>query len=268
MTDWLIDGQSGGGLPVDDRGLLYGDSLFETIAFQLDRAPLWDLHWQRLGRGCSALGIEPPDPRQVLAECVSLCANHHRSVIRLTLTRGSGGRAYWPPESAGCRRIIQRRDWPADLDHQRRAGLDLITSSVRLASGSALAGLKHGSRLEQVMAARACQQAGADEAVLLDSQGRVVEAIASNLLVELKGTIISPQADSGVDGVGLAWLRAKLGRRIEDAVLNERDLQAADAITVINSIAGIRPARSLDGRRLNPGSSCRLWQQLWNKDLN
>lgn len=268
MTDWLIDGRPGGEVSPDDRGLLYGDALFETIAFRAERAPLWDLHWQRLDRGCQFLGLNTPDARQLLTECQSLCAGHVASVIRLTLTRGSGGRGYWPPEPACSRRIIQRRGWPAGLNEQRNSGLDLVTSPVRLASGSILAGLKHGNRLEQVMAARACQQIGADEAVMLDNQGRVVEAISSNLLIELNGAIISPLADSGVDGVGLAWLRARLGDVIETAVLSERDLQAADAITVINSVAGIRPARSLDGRRLNPGSGCRLWQQLWNEDLS
>jgi 4-amino-4-deoxychorismate lyase len=264
----LIDGVASGHVPVDDRGFLYGDLLFETIAFHGNHAPLWALHWQRLARGCELLGLALPDQQQTLAECQSLCPPKEPGIIRLSLSRGTGGRAYFPAAMPVCRRIIQRRAWPADLERQQAVGLKLVVSPIRLAAGSILAGLKHGNRLEQVLAARACQDAGADEAIMLDTEGRVVEAIASNLLIEIDGVVFSPIANSGVFGVGLAWLQQKLGEQIHEAELGIRDLKAASAIMVINSVAGIRPARSLDGSALKPGSRCRQWQQLWNENLS
>jgi 4-amino-4-deoxychorismate lyase len=267
MIDCLVDGRAADSVPADDRGLLYGDLLFETMAFHGLDAPLWHLHWARLSRGCERLGLDLPDADIALTECRSLCRPDQSSVIRLVLTRGSGGRAYFPPDESACRRIIQRRAWPARLEEEREQGLSLVTSPIRLAVGSELAGLKHGNRLEQVLAARACRAAGADEAVLFDAQGRVAEAIASNLLVEVDGRVISPHSGAGVDGVGLVWLEQRLGNQIEQAELGAAELAAAEAIMVINSVAGIRPARSLDGRTLTPGRYCRAWQRLWNDEL-
>ncbi|MFU8832788.1 MAG: aminotransferase class IV [Wenzhouxiangella sp.] len=268
MTDCLIDGKPGHLIPADDRGLLYGDHLFETIAFHRGSAPLWSWHWQRLVKSCAILGYSEPDEATVRSECASLCPVQGWAVIRLTVTRGSGGRAYFPPEQPVTRRIVQKRAWPNDLEVQRTAGLVMTTSPVRLATGSVVAGLKHGNRLEQVLAARACAAANSDEALLFDHLGRLVEAIASCVVVELNGAALTPPAGRGVDGVGLAWLRSQHAVDIQEAELDMDDIRAASGLMVINSVAGIRPASSLDGRPLNPSARCRLWQQLWNERLS
>ncbi len=268
MIDCLVDGSPSQSIPTDDRGLLYGDHVFETIAFHHGCAPLWAWHWRRLTKSCTVLGLPEPDESTAHSECVSLCPPQGSAIVRLTVTRGSGGRAYFPAETPSGRRIMQARAWPGDLERQRNQGLALTVSPVRLATGSVVAGLKHGNRLEQVLAARACAAAGADEALLLDHLGRLVEAIASNVVVELNGAVLTPPTGRGVDGVGLSWLRAQAAVGIEEAELNLDDIRAASGIMVINSVAGIRPAKSLDGRELNPSARCRIWQQLWNEELS
>jgi 4-amino-4-deoxychorismate lyase len=268
MTDFLVDGMAVDVVPADDRGLLYGDLLFETMAFSGGQIPLWAWHWQRLKQGCEVLGLALPDPDQVRNECLGIGQGQDRGVIRLTVTRGSGGRAYWPPERPETRRIVQFRPWPEGLDEQRQHGLELVTSPIKLASDSPIRGLKHGNRLEQVLAARACAQLKADEALVYDSRGRLAEAIAANVLVEIDDLVISPEAHAGVNGVGLAWLRARVDQEIQDRVLTGQDIRLAQGIMVINSVTGIRPARSLDGRRLQISNRCRAWQQLWSDELS
>ena len=267
MIRCLVDGQPADSVPIDDRGLLYGDALFETIAFHDGLAPLWPLHWQRLEHGGRRLGIKLPEEQRLLEDCRRLAPSERFVVIRLSVTRGSGGRAYFPDLDKPSRTIVQARDWPANLDDQRRTGLAVVTASVTLASGSMLAGLKHANRLEQVLAARECAAAGADEALVCDNQGCLAEAIASNLIVEFGSRAVTPISESGVEGVGLAWLQDQPEVALDRASLSRADLDSATGLMVINSVAGIRPVHSLDGRRLKISDRCRAWQLLWNRRL-
>lgn len=266
MADVLVDGRADDRVPVDDRGLLYGDHLFETIAFVGDRAPLWTHHMQRLVDDAARLRIPPPDPALLADECRRITAGHDRSVVRITITRGSGGRAYEPPEVPVPRRILFRRPWPERLERQQRDGLAMILAPVRLAEGGELAGIKHGNRLEQVLAADAARCAGADEALLLDRGGRVVEAVSSNIIARIDGRWVTPSLDhAGVRGVGLRWLSSRDDVDIESAEIDVDQLDRLAALAVINSVAGIRPVVRLDDLSLPVDPGIRRWQRLWNR---
>lgn len=265
MVEALVNGRAADKVALDDRGLLYGDHLFETIAFIGRRAPLWDLHMMRLLRGARRLLLPAPDPELLAAECARLLHDGERCVLRITITRGSGGRAYQPPEEPEPRRILLRRAWPEGLEPARRHGLVLHTSPVRLAVGGELAGIKHGNRLEQVLAAEHARRAGVDEAVMFDIQGRVVEAIAGNLVIFIDGQAVAPAISAcGVAGVGVQALRERLDIELSERELDADSLQRADAAMVINSVAGIRPVRRLDDRPLTIPAKARRWQRLWN----
>lgn len=265
MAEGLIDGRPAHAVPIDDRGLLYGDHLFETIAFVGQSAPLWARHMARLKAGAERLLMPLPAPGRLAADCGSLLADHPRSVVRITMTRGSGGRAYTPPASVTPRRLVSRRPWPATLDRQRERGIEVDVSPIRLAVGGALAGVKHGNRLEQVLAAEHARRAGHDEALLFDADDNLVEALTGNVIVWLRGRAVTPPIDRcGVRGVGLGWLREQAGVGIDEERLGPVDLERAEAIVVINSVAGIRPVRALGGRRLPVSEACRQWQRLWD----
>lgn len=265
MADALVNGRATDRVAVDDRGLLYGDHLFETIAFVGQRAPLWDLHIGRLLRDARRLLLPEPNPELLAVECQRLLRDDARCVLRITITRGSGGRAYQPLPKPQPRRILMRRAWPEGLEAARRHGLVLHTSPVRLAVGGELAGIKHGNRLEQVLAAEHARLAGAEEAVMFDIEGRLAEAIAGNLVVFIDGQAVTPAgAACGVAGVGLQALRERLDIELTERALDAGDLQRADAVVVINSVAGIRPVRRLDDRPLAIPDEVRRWQRLWD----
>lgn len=266
MPEVLVNGRPADRLPVDDRGLLYGDHLFETVAFVAGRAPLWDWHMARLQRDAERLHIPSPDPQDLLNESRQLLGDAPRAVVRITLTRGSGGQAYFPPDTTEPRRILMRRPWPESIERQRRSGLVVGTSPIRLASDSTLAGIKHGNRLEQVLAAGRARKDGFDEALLFDADGRLVEAIAGNVIVGLGDRVITPDTSrAGVTGVGLAWLREQDAVAIETGTARADELTRAQWAVVINSVAGIRPIVNLDGRRLAIADQCRCWQKLWDR---
>jgi len=263
----LVNGQPADSIPLDDRGLLFGDHLFETMAVWRGRVPLWSWHWERLLQGAGTLGLELPPRNEIECDIRALAEGRERCVLRLTVTRGSGGRAYFPDPQMPVRRIVQRRSWPQHLESEQRHGLVMGTAELRLATGSTMVGLKHGNRLEQVLAARECQARGLDELVLLDAHGRLAEAIASNLILIRDGVCLTPASTAGVAGVGLAWLMAQPELEIERVALDAKALAAAESLMVINSVAGVRPALSLDGRPLAAGSQCRDIQRLWRQRL-
>ena len=268
MTEVLINGRVDDRVPADDRGLLYGDCLFETIGFRAGVAPLWSWHWQRLTESSARLGLVVPDEDIALDECRQLAGNA-RCVIRLTLTRGSGGRAYEPPAEPDCRRIVHRRDWPARIGQQRDRGVRVVTSPIHLAGHSLLAGMKHGNRLEQVLAAKDCRERSVEEALMLDVSGNLVEAIASNVIVVIEGRALTPRVEgAGVAGVGLAWLRSQPEVALESATINRHDMNRAEEVMMINSVAGIRPVMAVDDRALDVGKICRTWQRLWTERID
>jgi len=269
MSDWRVDGRPGAAVSPQDRGLLYGDGLFETVAFHHGRAALWPLHIERLTRGCAALALPEPDEAALIDDCRRLVGDRARAVIRITWTRGAGGAGYLPDEQPTPTRIVTRRDLPAALDRMRREGLDLCTSPHVLDTPpAALAGLKHLGRLPQVLIAAECRTRGVDEALVSDAHGALVEALNGNLVVVRDGTLIAPGPHpAAVAGVGLEWLRRVAGSALAERRMRRDELEPDDAMWVINSIRGPCPVRSLDGRELKHDSVIGPMQARWHEEV-
>lgn len=272
MSKWLVNGVPDALVPPTDRGLLYGDGLFETVAFHGGRSALWSLHMARLADGCRRLGLPPPDAELLAAECRALLDGMPRAVIRLGITRGSGGRGYFPPARPEPTRILIRHEFPADVEAQRAYGIAMRTSPVRLAAGppvtDTLSGLKHANRLEQVLIARDCRDHAAEEALVLDAEGMIVEGLAGNIVVVRDGEMIAPGPHpAAVAGVGLEWLRRAAGSALREEPFAAAQLQRSDALWVINSVRGPCPVRRLDERELALDSRLAEWQQRWREEI-
>lgn len=262
----LVNGRLADRVRADDRGLLYGDGLFETVAFYSGRAPLWRLHMARLAHGCRRLAIGFPGEECLAAEAGRLASGDERIIIRITLTRGEGGRAYFPPDSPDTTRIVMRRPFPADIDQQQQSGIAAVTWSGSLEASPQLAGLKHLNRLTQVLIAAECDRAGAREALVFDSRGRMVEALTGNVVVVRNGRPGVPEPHpAAVAGVGLEWFRQHAGEAVEIAPITANELGPDVEIWVINSVTGIRPIRRLDGHERPISQTCRHWQARWNE---
>lgn len=262
----LINGEMGTQIPIDDRGFLYGESVFETIAFDNGHAPLWHLHMARLERGGAQLEITIPGRETLARECRQLLPASGRFVVRITISAGSGGRGYWPEDGVEARRVVSYRPWPRQIDQHRRYGLRLGLSGTALSTEDPRQGLKHGNRLAQVSAARQCRHSGHDEALLLDPSGNLMEAISSNLVLAVEGKLITHPRPA-VAGVGLEWLRTEAGVAFEPLAWPVARLSECSEVLVINSIAGVRPASMVEQRRFSIGPFCRRLQEHWNSKL-
>jgi 4-amino-4-deoxychorismate lyase len=246
----MINGERTELLPATDRGLHYGDGLFETIAVVEGRLRLWNAHMERLQRGCEVLGLPLPDLQQLHDEALFLCGTVERTVLKLVITRGSGGRGYRPPQDVAPQRILFSYPWPdfPDLSH----GICLRVCQTPLACNPALAGIKHLNRLEQVLARAEWDDPAIHEGLMCDLDGRVKEGTMSNLFWVADGRLFTPDLSRcGVAGVMRAQVMAlarDLGIGVSTAEIHPEELAQADEIFLTNSLIGIWPVGCFDGR--------------------
>ena len=226
-----------------NRGLNYGDGIFETMRVHHGALPLWLRHLARLRTGAQRLGIGLPDPAFIEARITEHIASVDSGVLKLLLTRGDGGLGYAPTDCSEPVWMLSLHPLPA----KTAAGLHLHTCDTRFAIQPALAGIKHCNRLEQVLARLEVQRAGCDEGLMLDMDGRAVSATSANLLVHRAGRWWTPPVETcGVAGVLRGWL-------LEQGLLDVRamsmdDVRAADALALCNAVRGILPVARLGAR--------------------
>ncbi|RLA00777.1 MAG: aminodeoxychorismate lyase, partial [Gammaproteobacteria bacterium] len=179
----LVNGKPNDCVPTSDRGLLYGDGVFETIAVKNGQLHFWSEHVRRLQSGCERLGIDPVDETQLMGECRSLIRQSQQAVIKVIITRGSGGRGYRLPEQARPTRIIQLHEWPDYPASCTERGIKTRICRARLGHNASLAGIKHLNRLEQVLARQEWNDPNIMEGLMLDSDGDLVEGTMSNVFM-------------------------------------------------------------------------------------
>ena len=249
----LVNGDEGARIAANDRGLLYGDGLFETILFANGAAPLWLRHVHRLLRGCERLGLPAPDPELLAREAGQVVVGMQRAVVRMTLTRGTGARGYAPPQEAECTRIVAAFDPPFIPTDWYARGIRVRFGELRLATQPRLAGIKHLNRLEQVLAQAEWQDESIVDGLMLDTEGEVVSSTASNVFLVRGGVLVTPDLRfSGVLGVMRAEvlrLAKELGIAVSEEPVWPRDVEAASEVFITNAVRGIRSVTELGALR-------------------
>lgn len=241
--------QAAQALPLLDRGYAYGDGLFETLRAHRGTLPWWDAHWRRLSRGAARLRLPLPRPEFVRMEAERLLDGAD-AVLKLIVSRGQGGRGYASPAETVPTWVLSTHPLPPPAPAE---GLRLRWCETRLATPSALAGLKHCNRLEQVLARAEWDAAEIHEGLMRDGEGAVVCATAANLFALREGRWWTPSVDRcGVAGVCREHLLAILGdNAAETATLSQDALESADAVFLCNAVRGILPVARL-GERVWP----------------
>ncbi|OOG21214.1 aminodeoxychorismate lyase, partial [Thioalkalivibrio denitrificans] len=184
----LVNGQPGEQLPVTDRGLAYGDGLFETLAVRNGRPQHWERHMARMAEGCARLVLPMPDPAVWRAEAQTVLSFGQSGALKLILTRGTGPRGYRPPRDPSPTRIVMGLDAAATPGPET---LKVRFCRTRLSRNPLLAGIKHLNRLEQVLA-RGEWQDECQEGIMLDTEGHVVEGTMSNLFLVREEALHTP----------------------------------------------------------------------------
>lgn len=262
---WVLEGDAVvDGVSPFNRGLAYGDGLFETMRVKSGGIPLLPFHWRRLQQGLGRLGISEPGA-SLQTFLLDACRDLEQGVLKLIVTRGQGGRGYLPPANAEPVQIVSLHPLPHYEQDHARVGIDIGISQRRLGNNPLLAGLKHLNRLEQVLVRQSLAEAGYVEGLVLDVGDLVIEGAFSNICVITGDLIRTPALSSaGVSGVMRAWLSENVqahGFAWQECELRLQDVLMSEEVFLCNSINGLWPVTAIEGRRFAIGPSTRVLQQ-------
>lgn len=244
----LVDGQRVDSVPANDRGLAYGDGVFETLRARKRKLPLIDYHLERLFAGLRVLGI-PPVSREILRRELREGARENPDgIVKLIVTRGSGARGYRVPVDCEPRRIITTAPISIDLTAWRERGVVLRVCTTPLEGPRALDGLKHLNRLSQVLARAEWRDPGIHEGLMRDAAGHIVEGTMSNLFAVCNNALITPPVGPGVRGVMrrlVLEIAAANGIETAERFLDDAAIETADELFITNSVISVCPVRQL-----------------------
>lgn len=252
MTVWL----NGSLLPSDaaridpaDRGFTLGDGLFETLRVADGRPCHADRHLRRLFASAESLGIPVPFAEERLLEAMAelLTANGTSAgSLRLTLTRGPAPRGVLPPPHPAPTLLITTGRLPPDGPARL-----VVAGVTRRNEHSPLSRLKTLNYLDTILARQEAERRGADDALLLNTAGRLAESTVANLFVVSGGDLLTPPVEDGaLPGIRRSLILEGQGGRERSLGLD--DLLAADEAFLCNSL-GIRPVIAVDGRPIGSG---------------
>ena len=244
----IINGEQGDRLSSLDRGLLYGDGVFETIAVKQGQPQYWQEHLKRLYLGCKTLNIFGLDSALLENEVNQLINADEQCVIKIIVTRGIGDRGYKPTQQT-LSRIIQKFPWPEFPPSYTEFGIDVTLCDFRLSQQTNLAQIKHLNRLEQVLA-RSEWDDEYQEGLVCDTDDNIIEATSSNIFFAIDNELITPGlAKCGVAGI----LRSQVINYCNnnDIKLSVRDfsldeISNVQGMFVCNSIIGIWPVKGFN----------------------
>ncbi|WP_434355408.1 aminodeoxychorismate lyase [Parasalinivibrio latis] len=240
------DGQS---LSVSDRGVNYGDGCFTTMLVENGQINLFKRHQDRMTDSLDVLAIPNVDVRGLFQHLHrSIAAVSGKQVLKLVITRGSGGRGY-SPEGCECPTIIVSQSaWPVHYEDWQKNGIELGLCPFQL-GWSVLAGIKHLNRLEQVMVKNAIKGMAEQDAIVTDLEGNVVETSASNIFWRKENTVYTPElSKAGVKGVMRAEVISildRLGYEVKEVLCPVEVIYGADEVFITNALMERVPVNRL-----------------------
>ena len=243
----------------DDRGFLLGDGVFETVLLRRGQAVWWQEHVQRLRHGAQVLGMTPPDVNVFSNAFDEIVAannldNVNESVLRITFSRGSGGRGL-SADNGKKATLLLRASMMTALSDVAKA---MIAESVRRSGSSISSRLKTLSYVDGVLAQREAETRGFNEALLRNDMERLVCGARANLFVWRSAELWTPPIDEGcLPGIARGHL-LDIARNMGIACREEslEDLQADDCVLLTNSLRGAVALAEVNGVALRPADKC------------
>lgn len=248
LGDTLLD-EAEARIAPSDRGFTLGDGLFETMKVKNGAIASLPAHLARLAKGAAVIGLPLPALDLEARAAALLKANRlEDAVLRLTLTRGSGPRGVLPPAVPTPTLVLTAAPLPGPMPPARL----VIARGTRRNERSPLSGIKSLNYLDNILARQEAATAGADDAVLLNTQDCVAETTIANLFAVIDGDLVTPPASDGaLPGVMRADILAHGAR---ERSLTEADLLRASELFLSSSL-GLRPVRALGNRDLPEGTA-------------
>lgn len=247
-----INGQEQTQIAVSDRALQYGDGCFTTVAFAQEKLHFWPLHLSRLKDNCARLNIvfnQWQELSDLLQQLVNQNLLTSPCVIKIIITRGTGGRGYSPIDVKNPSYIVSTHDFPSHYKQWQHVGIELTVSSVKLGKQPLLGGIKHLNRLEQVLIKQELAQTRFEDAMVCNSDNEIVESSAGNLFWLQDGQWYTPFVDEcGVEGIMRAHVCAVLASKMQPVKEIRVQLNkefTAQEMFVCNSLMEIVPVNTL-----------------------
>lgn len=248
----LINGQTESRIEVLDRGLQYGDGLFETLAYRNNKIEFLEQHLQRLYTDSQRLNISlsESDLAKIHQELDFVCQNlQDEAVIKLIVTRGVGGRGYFAGQDLSPTRIISSHTLPSYPQYFPQSGITVRFCQHRLSENAILAGIKHLNRLDQVLGRNEWSDKTIAEGLMFDQHDNLIEGTMSNIFLVKSGNLLTPKLNlSGVAGVirtTIIRLASENGLTVIEQTLSKSDLIEANEVFVCNSVNGIWPVNHI-----------------------
>jgi branched-chain amino acid aminotransferase len=247
---------------VFDRGFLYGDSVFEALRTYGGAPFALSEHLERLKRSAARVYIPlPVTDSQLRAEIAEVlaAANNPESYIRLMLTRGRGESLGLDPALANAPlRLILVTPLRASPDWYYERGIAVVTyRTQRMSDATSAAGAKLGNYLVAVLAMKEARAAGAEEALVTDLEGRIIEGSTSNVFAVERDCLVTPPEEAGIllgiTRERVIALATELGIPIEYRSFTAEELVRADEAFICSTVREIVPVVSVDGRRIGQG---------------
>ncbi len=252
MSAW-INGRRGTRVDYRDRGLQYGDGLFETMRVRRGRIRLLDYHLERLFAGCAQLQIGAPPAGALRRELRRAAQRRSEGVLKLIVTRGvSPARGYRPTGRERGTRILTLHALPPAA-RSVAAPVRICLCAAPIGLNPQLAGLKTLNRLESVVARAEWRDPGIWEGLMQDTEQNLVCGTMSNLFLRRGSTLMTPLIDRcGVAGVMRRWILATAGDLRLRAVqrrIRWHDLRAADEVFMSNAVVGLKSVAVIERGR-------------------
>jgi aminodeoxychorismate lyase len=242
-------------IPVNDRGFMYGDGLFETVRVVNGRPFRLAQHLERMTRGADFLKIKSPYAAKELQHFVEQLIDENKmpeAVLRVTLTRGPGGRGYLPGAEDQPTVVMTLHAAPAG----NPVPWSLITSSFRVPAADPLASFKTLSKLTHVMARAEAAGKGADEALLINTNGEVAETTSGNIFWIYNNQICTTPTGRGVlPGITRAVVLEicqALGLQTNKRVIKPEALRNSAGLFLTQSVLGIVPVATFEDEPIAP----------------
>lgn len=254
-------------ISVFDRGFLYGDSVYETMRTAGGRVVELEPHLDRLWRSAAGIAFELPFGREQLRAAIDetlAAAGNPDSRIRLVVTRGTGPIALDMRVAESPVAVVMVTPLSVPDEAARTRGI----SAVIVSGEGAIAGLKTGSYLGNILALRKAHEDGADDAIMCNAEGAVAEGATSNVfMVDERGGVSTPSLATGLlagitRGVVLELLRGELGVEVHEGTIWPDQLRGAAEVFMTSSVRGVMPVTTLDGARVGAGEAGPLTVKL------
>jgi 4-amino-4-deoxychorismate lyase len=255
-----INGQQEQHISMSNRGLAYGDGVFTTAKVLNGKVQFLSAHIERLIYSCQRLNITLPDMVKITEELKSIAQRFPKSVAKIIITAGDGGRGYSRQGCLESNVVITFHAFPEHYVNWQETGINLGLSTLKLGISPLTSGIKHLNRLEQVLIRQELDKRNEDDLLVLNCNDDIIEASAANVFWRKDETWYTPElSDSGVAGLMRAHILETLNKvnGQQPIIIKAKItlLENIEAMFLCNSVMGVIPVRQFDNKIISTALS-------------